>query len=262
MRKQMLGAGVLVAAVFAAAFSGAVFGVRRAAQVAKPGQPVAQSPAPTAPTTPKPNDDLTSTASTPEGGQEAVQLAQASDDAKLPPLVISLDNSVLLGASGFNDGEDAVLPLHFRAGVKPRFLRVGRDHPNGTRFAVYFDRVGLPLPVDFKPLSSVAFDDLGFLAVDNGYYIQAGEHDFDGDGEPEIVVAVGNGSTELVVDVIKYHPPASSVDAGRIENWELLGVFEGQQPARVEGASLILPYGSQGLYEEETLVKGKFVRTN
>ena len=88
------------------------------------------------------------------------------------------------------------------------------------------------------------------------------EHDFDHDGTPEIVVAVGDGLANLVVNVVKYHAPSSSKDAKRLENWSVVGSFTGQQKAQIEGDTITLPIGSQGLYKEYTWVKRKFFETN
>jgi hypothetical protein len=92
--------------------------------------------------------------------------------------------------------------------------------------------------------------------------VQVAEHDFDRDGTPEIVVAVGDGLINLVVNVVSYHAPQSMKDVGRVENWSLVGSFTGQQKALIQGDTISLPYGSQGLYEEYTWVKQKFIKTN
>jgi hypothetical protein len=64
------------------------------------------------------------------------------------------------------------------------------------------------------------------------------------------------------VNVIKYHAPKSDKDASRQENWSLIGSFTGQEKAYIKGDAITLPYGSQGLYDEYTGVKDKFVKTN
>jgi hypothetical protein len=90
-------------------------------------------------------------------------------------------------------------------------------------------------------------------------YIQAGEHDFDNNGIPEIVIARGNGSYVLQVNIFKYYPPQNEEDAIRPENWRLVGNFEAQTKAIIKGKSVIMPFGSQGLETKMTWVEGKLV---
>lgn len=97
--------------------------------------------------------------------------------------------------------------------------------------------------------------------INQGYYVQVAEHDFDSDDVPEIVVAVGNEMFDMELKVVKYHAPQSLNNAGRQENWELIGSFSGQDKAYLQQDTIELPVGVQGLFEEYTLVKGKFFQT-
>lgn len=155
--------------------------------------------------------------------------------------------------------DDVILDLNYKTKVKPTTLVVGRDHPNGTKVLALFPGYGVHLPLMF-PDEFGGFNDFG--DINEGYYVQVAEHDFDNDGTPEILVAVGDGLVDLVVNVVKYHAPLSPADAGREENWELVGSFSGQEKAFINGDTVLLPIGSQGLHAEYTWSKTKFIQTN
>jgi hypothetical protein len=181
--------------------------------------------------------------------------AQAAPESLL---VLGLENSATW--LGQKDSKTEVsLPLRFKSKVKPIALIVGQDHPNSTKFLVLFDQVAIPLPVNFA--DSSAFGESG--NIENGYRIQFGEHDFNHDGQPEIVIAVGDGLVNLAINVFYYFPPANPSDAARLSNWKLVGRFSGQSNAIVKKDRIKLPFGSQGLLDEYTWIsKGYFVHTN
>ena len=92
--------------------------------------------------------------------------------------------------------------------------------------------------------------------------MQVGQCDIQHNGNPYIVIAVGDALTELHITVLKYHPPVNQEDAIRLENWEEVGSFTGQAQARIDGDTIDLPFGSVGLATEYTIVKGRFVETD
>lgn len=155
--------------------------------------------------------------------------------------------------------DDLTFELNYPMAVKPTALLVGRNTPNGTRFVALFPERGVHLPLEFAD-DFRGFDEWG--EMNEAYYVQVAEHDFDSDGAPEIVIAVGDGLVDLTVNIIKYHAPISPDDAGRRENWALVGSLTGQQKAIINGNAISLPYGSQGLYTEFTWLKNKFIQTN
>ena len=161
---------------------------------------------------------------------------------------------------GKTPDKDVTLPLHYHTRVRPESIVIGRDHPNGTRFLALFPHEGVPLPVEFGKEFG-GFDDYGDLKP--GYTVQIGEYRFARDGgEPELVVAVGDGLTDLAVNVLRYHAPRAAKDAARVTNWVREGTFTGQAKAILDGDTIELPYGSQGLYEAYRYRNGKFVKTN
>lgn len=86
------------------------------------------------------------------------------------------------------------------------------------------------------------------------YQLQLAEHDFDNDGHPELMVAIGDGLVDLAVMVFSYHP----ADSLRTQSWTLDGSFYGQEHVFVEQDRLIMPIGSQGLYEQYNWANGRF----
>jgi len=183
-------------------------------------------------------------------------VSQSSDLLKLEKdkKVLPLRNSVTWKPNQ----KDVRLDLHFTTAIKPSSLVIGRNHPNSTKFLAEFANSAISLPVEF-PDEFDGFTEWGDLA--SGYSIQATEHDFDGDGNPEIVIAAGDNLTNLAVCVVKYHPPASTKDQDREENWSLVGKFSGQEKAIISKDAITLPFGSVGLFQEFTWVKRKFVET-
>lgn len=159
---------------------------------------------------------------------------------------------------GKTSSKDIVFPLHFHSHVKPNYLLIGRDHPNGMRFLAMFPGYGVNLPLKFDD-GFEGFDEDGELK--QGYYIQVVEHSFDHDGTPEIIIAIGNGSIDLSINVIKFHAPQFAQDADREANWSLVGSYSGQARAEIKGDTIQIPIGSQGLFDEYTWVKGKFIKT-
>lgn len=157
---------------------------------------------------------------------------------------------------GKKDLSEITMKLHFKCKIKPNEAVLRPDHPNSTELLMVFKGCAVNL-WDF--IKSSGIEDYGGL--NEGFWVQIGEYDFDNDLNPEIVVAIGNGLDELSISVFKFHPPINAIDACKQENWELLGTFEGQSRAVINKGRIELPYGSAGLCTEWTFVHGKFVRT-
>lgn len=180
--------------------------------------------------------------------------------AQLLQLVVNSYPKPIPGSKvwGKTSERDMIFPLHFHSHIKPTYLLIGRDHPNGIRFLAMFPGYGVNLPLNFTK----DFEGINeFGELKQGYYIQVAEHDFDHDGMPEIIIAIGDGLIDLSINIIKYHPPQFSQDTDRESNWSLIGSYSGQAKAEIKGDTIQLFIGSQGLYDEYTWVKGKFMKT-
>jgi hypothetical protein len=94
--------------------------------------------------------------------------------------------------------------------------------------------------------------------LEENYFIQIATYDFDGDKNPEIIVAVGDGLVNLNVNVFKFIAPLNQLNASKEENWKLIGNFQGQEQIIIENKKISVPYGSQGLFDEYIYSNGKF----
>ena len=162
---------------------------------------------------------------------------------------------------GRTPDKDVSLPLRYRARVRPTELIVGRDHPNGTRLLALFPRsklefTGVELPVNFAK-GFQGFDDYGDLKP--GYTVEVVQRDFSHRGAPEILVAVGDGRTELALNIVQYHAPKLARNAGSPKNWSVIGSFSGQTSAEIQGGVIQIPTGSQGRRKTYQWIKGKFL---
>lgn len=174
------------------------------------------------------------------------------DSKKIP-----LTHSWVWGKSSF---EPLVFKPDLKGTIVPGELEIRSAVQTGEIQAVArFTKFAVALPIDLSTTSECFNEDDGLT---KGCYVQATQHDFDGDGNPELVFVLGGKTSGITVSVIKYHPPGNVADEGREENWTLLGKFGGQEKVQLSGSSVMLPFGSQGLFSEMTLVKGKFIETN
>ncbi|MBC3881567.1 hypothetical protein H8K35_08290 [Undibacterium sp. LX40W] len=174
------------------------------------------------------------------------------DNKKVP-----LTHSWVWGKSSF---ESLVFKPDLKGAIVPGELEIRSAVQTGeVQVIARFSKFAIQLPVELSVNSNCFDEDVGIV---KGCYVQAAQHDFDGDGNPELVFVLGGSEYGIDVNVIKYHPPGSVADEGRQENWTLLGRFYGQFKVQLSDNSVILPVGSQGLFDEMTLVKGKFIQTN
>lgn len=152
----------------------------------------------------------------------------------------------------------------FAAPIRPTSIVVGMGRPNLMQVLATFDRLpgerygrGVLLPLKLS-LGLNSFGDL-----EDPFSLEVAAHDFDGDGVPEIVVAIGNPASFLLeFNVIKYHPPQSATDADRRENWSVLLSESGSQQVILSGADLDAPIGIRRFPNNYTLLRGKFVKTS
>ena len=186
--------------------------------------------------------------------------ASSAAHAQLLQLVVGARLKPVPGSAVWRDStKDLAFPLSSRPHTKPDILLIGRDHPNGTRFLVLAPHSAASLPLDFGK-DFHGFDEFGGLKPN--YFVQVAAYRFSAESTPEIIIAVGNGRDDLMINVLRYHPLKSNRGADQKGQWLVVGHFSGQTQAQLKARTIDLPYGSQGLYEEYQWVKGKFVKTN
>lgn len=185
----------------------------------------------------------------------ALTTAQGQD------IIYGVDNEMVWGKEST---EDVTTELKFNSKVKPISLTVGYDTPNGIEYDIRFENAIVNLRYKLR----FGNDETSFSGVNEfgdcaeRYYVSVATHDFDGDKNPEIIVAVGDGLTNLWTNVVKYHPPSKEEDAIRLENWSIVASFGGQDKIYINADVITIPIGSQGNFIEYTWVKRKFIKTN
>jgi hypothetical protein len=171
-------------------------------------------------------------------------------------LIQGLDNQIIWGK---NDTNEKTLQLNFIADVKPASLTIKLDNPNGIKFLVLFKALNVGVNLNNVISMQTGLNEWGDL--EENYFVQVATHDFNEDGNPEIIIAIGDGFIDMSVNIIQYHPPTNSQDAIRIENWSLVENIQAQQKIIIDKQVIIAPFGSQGLFEEYTWVNGKFIKS-
>ncbi len=156
--------------------------------------------------------------------------------------------------------KDTIFPLHYYTRVKPKYILIGRDHPNGIQFLAVSSQGNVSLPVQFTG-SFAGFDEHGNLKP--GYTIQIAEYRFTHDGgEPELVIAIGDGKEALIINVLRYHAPRNVKDAARVSNWTLEDTFSGQEYAVLADGKIGVSYGyDNSVWNFYEFYEGKFVVT-
>jgi hypothetical protein len=161
-------------------------------------------------------------------------------------LVQGVKNSVLWGKF---DHDEAILDLSGSAVAGwPSGLVINRDQQEHLRVWLVGATYKILLPID--PGKAEAFEHDGRL--NSHYYVQAGEYDFDGDGRAELVIAIGDNSIDLVVDIFKYVPTPQGSSAAEMgpENWVLVKALMGQNKAYINGRNIRLPYTAVNIETE------------
>ena len=163
-------------------------------------------------------------------------------------------NSVIWGKF---DRDEVFLDLK-ETGIKgwPASLFINVDEAGQLSLILTDGRNKISLAVD--PGKAEAFD--AEKKLNEHYYVQAGEYDFDNDGRPELVVAIGDNSIDLVVNVFRFDPPKSKSDTDglTLQNWKLVGVLMGQNKAYLNGRRIKLPYTAMNFYKEFQWEKNSF----
>jgi hypothetical protein len=161
-------------------------------------------------------------------------------------------NSVIWGRF---DREEVFLDLK-ETGIKgwPASLFIDVDEAGQLSLNLTDGRNKISLAMD--PGKAEAFD--ADRKLNEHYYVQAGEYDFDNDGRPEIVIAIGDNSIDLVVNVFRFDPPKNNTEVLTLQNWKLVGVLMGQDKAYLNGRRIKLPYTAMNFYKEFQWEKNGF----
>lgn len=124
---------------------------------------------------------------------------------------------------------------------------VGMDSPNGVKALAISQSLqqGWQLSLDAPQDTPSPFDEFGDLK--EGFTLYVKEHDFGNDSVPEVALVASDGLLETYVWVYSYNYIFSEQGTSPLE---LIWYSEGQSDVVLEGDKIILPYGSQGLFDE------------
>ena len=150
---------------------------------------------------------------------------------------------------------DITLPLELE-GEKVDLL-VGQDDPNGIKALALSASLGQGWPLTLLTNSDggTPFDEFGDLKEGFNLYIKS--HDFGSDGVPEIVVSTSDGLLETYVWVFAYNFVFTENDSSPLD---LIWFGEGQSDVILEGNKILLPFGSQGLFDEYVYSNNTFAK--
>jgi hypothetical protein len=168
-------------------------------------------------------------------------------------LIQGIKNSVIWGKF---DREEVFLDLKKTGlGGWPASLFVNVDENGQLGLTLTDGRNKISLTAD--PGKAEAFD--ADRRLNEHYYVQAGEYDFDNDGRPELVIAIGDNSIDLVVNVFRFEPPKNKdAEPATLRSWKLAGVLMGQDKAYLNGRRIKLPYTAMNFYKEFQWEKNGF----
>ena len=177
---------------------------------------------------------------------------------EVPLLVRGLSNSVTYDPD--MNYKELYLPIHFKAPFAPRGVIAGPDHPNSMQLTLDFGSrrdnifyVASNIQGPYKFLDE--FDDLL-----PGFYYQVGYYDFQHNGIPELVVALGNGSDKLQVTVLRFSPPKRRRDEDSEDNWKVVGSLTGKSYAQVIAGAIVMPSNKPGASVVYSWTNGRFTK--
>ena len=149
---------------------------------------------------------------------------------------IGNDNFIMCSSSNIAEGKSIEADLD-NDGVNENLI-IGLNHPNGFRVLGFKGEYGVHL---LPNGCEGAYDEFGEL--NEGYFVQVSYVDLNNDGTQEVLVSLGNKLTEMVTAIYRIR------DAEE-DSYKLVGTIEGQDKMYLDGTHIIVPIGSQGLYNE------------
>lgn len=139
----------------------------------------------------------------------------------------------------------------YRFGTRMRFAVDLDGDGNDETATFWFSQFSYKLTVTRFDSSLYLSLPIDAESLDRGHIAQVVIKDVTNDGLPEVLVAFGTGFSSLQVLVFGFDNVGRKSRQITKETFGLLGQFEGQSRGFVhEGGTLILPYGSQGLFSE------------
>lgn len=130
--------------------------------------------------------------------------------------------------------ENSKMEFDINDNLKNVPIILGFETPNGTKATIVIDDTGYNLIRQSNRFLKSAFDD--YEELKDGYYLQASIFDFDKDGANEVIISIGNKSTELGISIFKY----------RNNNFTQIGYIEGKSRAFINKNGIIEIFDNAG----------------
>jgi hypothetical protein len=100
-------------------------------------------------------------------------------------------------------------------------------------------------------------DDYGDLADIDNFSITVGTYDFNNDKNEEVIIAIGDNLVNGQVWVYSYHQVD---DLSKVNPFHLEMTSYYQSKIWIEKNKIMIPYGSQGLFDEYVWYEDSFLR--
>lgn len=135
-----------------------------------------------------------------------------------------------------------ILPYIGATPYRPSLV-VEWGHPAGIFFFAKYAETRENLTINIPD----GCDDRGtFGGLSASCYVQLGLADLDQTGNPEVIIAVGDGASNLGINVWRYRPPAQAKEMAQDTTWELVGSFSGETQAVISSHRLTLLAAADG----------------
>ena len=186
--------------------------------------------------------------------EESEMEIEKTDFNKMPFILIkekSSPNLTYWGPENLLEQSEQPVNFYDRSGT----LSYGRDTPNGFKFRIILDNY--PVSLHLEDNDYEVFDDLGEIPQD--FAIQAATYDLDNNGSEEIIIAIGDGYSQGKFWVFGY---SSVSNVEETSPMKLLLTAYFQSSINLEENVIMVPIGSQGLFEEYIYDDNKFYSSN
>lgn len=187
---------------------------------------------------------------------DSIATVTSSEQTATTEVTMATDSATLSNFSRWTP-PDADLNLPLVLDGEPISMFIGMDSPNGVKALAVSESLqqGWQLPFDTSQGTSSPFDDFGDLR--EGFALYVKEHDFDNDSVPEVVIVASDKLLETYVWVYSYNYVFSEQDTSPLEP---VWYGAGQSDVVLEGNKILLPFGSQGLFDEYVFNNGSFIK--
>ena len=165
-------------------------------------------------------------------------------DNRNSPILSFENNKPLKNTKSFKNGEeDKELPIKLQDGKAT--IYIGQDHPNGMKIRLVKGDIGIPIYLE--QVNDEILDEFGEFVDYEGFSLTVGTYDFNNDKNEEIIITIGDNLVTGQVWVYSYHEVD---DISKINPFYMEMTASYQSKIWIEKNKILIPYGSQGLFDE------------